>query len=199
MAVNKPKKKTALAGMPSWWKNTAAANPLDSFANALLPFMSPEDMRAVGTNLSHEKQYSSYGKAATYAPAPTTIDANTRNSYLSAQRASGALKAVEQMRAKTGKTAAQLGPGYNYLTDVIKTMQRLGSTAQGGMSRAQYQEFQQAISGLQSQAQDNYDISPYAGLANYFIDPKFSAGPLMNTRQVGNKTVFGTANKRLFI
>lgn len=184
------------SGTPNWWEAKASSNPLNAFANALLPFMSPEDMRNVATNLSTLPEYEAY-KTATYAPAPTTITAETRNRYLSAQRATQALQALDNMRQLTGKSETELGAGYAYLTNVIKTLQRLGGS-EGGMSRAQYLEFQKAIGELSAQVQDNYDVQPYASLANYFVSPTFSAGPLINTFQSGDKTYFGRQNKKLF-
>lgn len=192
----------SVPGADNWWKGVASPTSAQaSMTNALLPFMSPEDQRTVGTNLSSLSEYSSY-KNAPYPAAPSSITQEMKNKYLSSQRATGALAALENMRKITGKTEADLGPGYSFLKDAIGALQRLGGT-DGGMSRAQYLEFKNTIDILTQQAKDNYDVQPYAALAQYFLSPTISSGSLMNEQTVmspsgSTRKVFGKANKKLF-
>lgn len=184
---------------PSWYVNNKSTDLVGSFANALLPYMSPEDMRAVAGNLSGLSEYSAY-KNASFPDAPTEITPELRANYLSSDRASKALSAITNMAQLTGKSEADLGSGYSYLKDVLGTMQRLGGQNGQGMSRAQYQEFYNAVQGFKSKAQDNYDLAPYASLADYITNPTFSSGSISNTGRdaVSGKLYYAKQNKKLF-
>lgn len=185
---------------PSWWTGASAKDPLESFKNALLPFMSPEDQRVSATQLaSKNKEYASYADAP-FAPAPTKVTAAMRNQYFSAERAANALTSLNNMKAARPaayKSSAE-SAGYTYLADVLKTLQRLGSTQGEGMSRADYMEFQRAVDSMSRGIENNKDAQPYAELANYMINPGFSGGSLVNYRKVGNRTIYGSANNKLF-
>lgn len=183
---------------PTWFIDKKVSNPYGSVANAILPYLSPENQRSLGTELGRtNKDFESYGNAQ-FSPAPSSIGAQTRRQYLSSDRATQALAAVERMRTLSGKSEKQMGKGYTYLVDVIKTLQRLGGMSGSGMSRANYQELYTAVQNFTENTKLDTASAPYAQLANYFVSPTFSAGPLVNNRKIGEQVVAGSPNRKLY-
>jgi len=185
---------------PSWYVN--AADPTDqysSFLNALLPFMSPEDARQAASKLANVSTYSSYATADAFPAAPTQITPQMSAQYLSSDRATNIMDAIQNMAKLTGKSDADLGQGYQYLKNITSTMQRLGGKNGQQMSRAAKKELYGAVQGFKQQASDNYDLAPYASLADYITNPGFSAGPLSNVKndQYGNMK-YASQNKKLY-
>lgn len=204
--------------LPSWYKSVKSteaprsaelrgdmrdyATVADSMTNALLPYISTADQRVAAPKLATTSPaYASY-RDASFDPEPTRITSDTRRKYLSADRATQILNSLNNMKTTAGYTEEQLGPGYKYLTDVVNTLKRLGGTGTGGMTRAQFQEFNQTVNSLtdtyQSDNRTSDTVAPYSTLARYISSPTFSSGNLVNVRKSGTRTLAGTANSRLF-
>lgn len=205
--------------LPSWYKistpSTEAprsaelrgdmrdyATVSDSMSNALLPYISTADQRTAASKLATTSPaYSTYN-TATYDKEPARVTSDIRRKYLSSDRANQILSSLDNMKTTAGYTDEQLGPGYKYLLDVVNTLKRLGGTGSGGMTRAQFQEFNQTVSSLtdayESDNRTADTVAPYSTLARYISSPTFSGGTISNTRKVGTRTLAGTANSRLF-
>lgn len=157
-------------------------------AKSLLPYLSPEDAKA---------QAIFYGVNAPSVETPTAVTSGLRNYYLSKQRATNALGALENMRASTGK--GNLGPGYTLLRNVIRLLQTYGGDTANGMTRSAYNQFSTELNSMLSQAKGDNALSYYADLAQQFANPSFSAGALNPTTKLSTgKTVFGQSNKQLY-
>lgn len=172
---------TGTSTVPAWWINQAYTNPNEqqSFANAanaILPTLSPEDQRNLGTYLAtnFKDVFGGYSNAA-FAPIPTQLTTE-RNDYLNPQRASTALTLLDRMRQASGANESSMGKGYEFLKNALNLMNKYSTG--GPMTREQYDQFTSAVSALTSQA--GKDISAYGNLAQLFNLPSFTAGPIVS-------------------
>jgi len=199
---------------PSWWQgityqNLGSGEKGDSrryimAATALLPFMSPEDQRSMVSSIQSMTGTLS-GKGTADQPFgdilgipfdyAAGITPDMFSYYTSAARANEMLSALETMRMASKNTAAQMGPGYQYLTEIADAIRDFGGQPGDPMSRLDYQQFVSTLQPLLDRAQSDDSLSVYAGLARAIALPFLSAGPLFNVNQNGS---FGIANARLY-
>lgn len=166
---------------PAWWINSAIQNPqtedqkFANVANALLPTLAPEDQRNLASYLAtHFKDV--YGKYADtkFDAAPTEITDPIRRKFLSPGRAQSALNLLDRMKQASG--AQDMGKGYDFLRNAVGLINQFSSG--GAMTREQYAQFSNAVSGLVTGAGSG--LSAYGNLAQLFNLPKFTAGPLVS-------------------
>lgn len=167
-----------------------------TIARALLPFMSPEDARALGFTLRREEGW----KIPGIGPIPTQMGAQVRSKYMSQARAQQALGALQNINIASG---AKLGPGLGFIKEVVGLLNQYGSgPSANGMSRQAFSQFQTALGALIEQAKTSpqrNELAPYVGLANMFTEPTFSAGYMMPRQKTAAGTyVYGTPNNRLY-
>jgi hypothetical protein len=168
--------------VPAWWINQAYANPQSedqkfaNAANAILPTLSPEDARNLGSYLAtnFKDVFGGYANAD-FAPIPTQLT-RERGDYLNPQRAQAALGLLDRMRQASGVPEAGMGKGYDFLKNALTLMNKYSSG--GPMTREQYDQFTSGVSALTSQA--GKDISAYSNLAQLFNLPNFTAGPIVS-------------------
>jgi hypothetical protein len=196
-SYRKPRESKPVSSAPKPPSPPAAEFSVNRVKETLLPFLSPDDMKTVGQEISSEPEFSQY-KDMQYPSSPSRVTPEVRDQYLSSTRAESALAALENMRAATGKSAEQLGPGYAYLISVVNTLKNIGSSSSGTMNRAQFIEFKNAINSLYEQNRDNYDVNPFTEIARKFAFPSFSGGGLQSFQEIGDRIIFGKRNKRLF-
>jgi len=176
--------------VPSWWINSAITNPTTedqkfaNMANALLPTLSPEDQRTLGSYLATNFKDVFGGYANTsFSPAPTEVNADWRKSFLSPDRAKLAVTLLDKMKTASG--AQDMGAGYDFLKNAVNLMNQFNNGGQ--MTREQYQQFTNAVSALGKNAGSG--LSAYSNLAQLFNLPSFSAGPLVSNTP--NNKLFG--------
>lgn len=179
----------APGGSDEWW--TGSAKRSESFAgvaNALLPYLAPENQKLVRDYLSenYADTYGSYANVDT--PGAPIVTSEMRKNYYSSERAKNAKVALENMLAATQTSADELGPGYKFLTDVIAQLEEFGGS-NAPMSRAQYNEFSKKVDSLLKTASDNPDLQPYEPLARFFAKPTSGGSSIMDIQQ--NKKLFG--------
>jgi hypothetical protein len=169
-------------------------------ANAMLPFLSPEDQRAFAANI--DRQFK--GKGAKFGDATefgfgltSAVTPEVRTNYLSSQRAESALSALKRMRAASGFKEKEFGPGFQYLKQIVDTLRDFGSIGRA-MSRAEYTAFLGAIDPLLNEAKSGR-LGAYGGLARAFLQPFLTGGSLMNASRTQSGAVrFGAPNPKLF-
>lgn len=198
---------------PDWWEgittrgNATADQKYVMAAVALLPFMSPEDQRSMLSSINQmieagptagvpKNQESPFGDILSIPfEYGSTVTPDMYSYYTSAERANEMLAALDTMLQSTRYSEAQMGPGYQFLTEVADALRDFGGQSGAPMSRQQYQQFVSTIEPLLAQAQGNEDLSMYAGLARAIALPFLSAGPLYGVTDSGT---FGLRNTRLF-
>jgi hypothetical protein len=180
---------------PSWFKpNTKGSTDLGSLQNALLPYLGYEGQISAAANLATGDP-TNFG---TYQPSsitpPSRITPEMKKQFLSIERADRALAALNRMQSVAGISATS--PGYKYLYDTVSTLKKHGGPGRA-MSRSQYLNFTSAINALRN-SQAASDAEGAATVAGYFSTPTTSAGDIMPVRTSNGRTIFGTANRRLF-
>lgn len=160
---------------PSWWISNAYVNPtaeqaFANAANAILPDLSPEDQRQLGTYLATNFRdvYGGYANAP-FSPIPFDLT-NQRETYFDPQRARAALERLDRVQQVSG---GEMGRGYDYLRQALNMLNRYSTTGQP-MTREQYELFANAVRDMTSMA--GSDISAYSNLAQMFNLPGFTAG-----------------------
>lgn len=153
---------------------------------AMAPYLSPEDRRT---------QSALYGLGLATEPAPAEITGGIRNSFLSRERAQSALTALQNMNAES---RTQMGPGYDFLVNVIGLLNEFGGQGGEGMSRDAYTRFNYAVQDLLANASRASVSSSVVDLAGMFALPGFSAGSLVPHRRTGSSVQYGEADKNLY-
>ncbi len=194
--------------MPAWYKDlglTASTNSLSfaRLANAMLPFFSAQDQQSVAVFLNAQDPKNIFKDYSGNIPSQgaETATEETRPRFLSSERARAAISYLESLRQKSKLTAEQMGPGYKFIMQALGILQGLGANATAGeqnMTRAEYESLQSQLAALNSQAQNDRTLAPYAELATKFINPTL-INELNPTTVVGSSTVYGKASKKLFV
>lgn len=160
---------------------------------ALLPYMSPEDARALSSF------YNLPPRGAATAPIPVGgVPTAVQRYYLSQGRATSAMNAVRAMGARL-EPGQRGSPGMTFLTRAISLLgQYGGANAANGMTRQQFTEFNTAVDNLFDLAKGQANVAPFARLASTFLRPSFSAAPLVDSTVRNGRPVFGVANPGMY-
>lgn len=188
-------------GAPSWWKGRVMAehNPEHIYANlmnSLIPFMSPEDQRSAASNLSRllPDAFGDYDLEKLPAFTPPVLDTTLRNQMLSAGRAQAALDTLSKVAQATGKSEAELGPGYSFLRDVAATVKQFGGSGSEPMLKQQQLQLQAALDPLFAEAK-NENVAAFGPLARMLAQPFYSSGQLFTGgRSKSGQPFFGLPN-----
>lgn len=172
-----------------------------NLANSLLPYFSTQDQLAVKAFLNTQDPTGVYKDyLGTTSSEPPAIRAEDARGFMSAERAKNALAKLDSMRTAAGLTEEQLGSGYKYIKQAISLLANLGvnsATGEQGMTRAEFENMQAQLAALNSQAQSDKTLAPYAELATKFINPTL-IGTLYPTSTSNGRTSYGQSNKKLF-
>jgi len=196
-----------LEGAPSWWKGMLPSQwtPETEFAamvNALMPYLTIEDQRAMGSSLSRlfPDAFGSYSPEKTaYPTPPSSIKAEREYYFQSQQRATDLLGALDKMKAASGQDEKKFGPGYQYLRQLATTVKEFGAkVGQSQMSRRQYINMYSALDPLLAETKGEA-LSAYGEIARALTQPFMGAGKLINVYkdQSGN-WIFGKPNTGWF-
>lgn len=192
-------------GAPAWWQGMVPSQvrPDTEYAtliNALIPYMSPEDQYTAATNLARlfPDGFGAYSAEKLNIIPPPEVTTALRQQYSNAERASGALTALNNMRTALGRPETDLGPGFKFLSDLATTMQKFGGQAGSPQSRQQFLQGQAALDPLLAETKGEM-LSAYGPTARMLAQPFFSAGPLTTASkdQATGKLRFGSVNPRL--
>lgn len=200
--------KYQLPGSPEFWKGMMPSQwtPETEFAamsNALMPYLSPEDQRSLGSNLARlfPDAFGNYSpeKAAYPEPQAPGIAPATSTYFQSAQRAADVLSALDKMKEVSGQDESKFGPGYQYLRHLADTMKDFGApTGAQNMSRRQMVNLFGALDPLLAEGKGQ-QLGAYEGLAKSLTQPFFTAAQLLNVgKDESGNWVFGKANKSWF-
>jgi len=199
--------KYSLDNAPGWWKGMmpsrwTAETEFAAMANALLPYMSAEDQRALGSTLSRlfPDAFSSYSPEQTDYPTPVTAIPETQQTYFqSQQRADEILSALNKMKEASGQDESKFGPGYQYLRHLAQTMKDFGApTGAKNMSRRQIINLYGALDPLLAETKGE-QLGAYGEVARSLTQPFFSAAGLLEvSKDESGKWTFGKANKSWF-
>jgi hypothetical protein len=122
------------------------------------------------------------------------------NWFLSDNRASEVLSALDNMEAATGTTGEKRGKGSAWLRSVAGVMRDFGGGGDTNSLTGTQREQQQAQWGaLSKEAQGNQDLAPFAAIARMLMSPFFSEetfNPSAATPTGG--MAFGQRNPTLF-
>jgi len=173
------------SGAPSWWlgKTTADRTPQAQYnmiANALIPFMSPEDRAAVANNLyrSNQADFAEYGNIAT-PKASYQVTTPERDYYTSADRARQATETLNRLRTSTGATVTDLGPGFAYLQRVVDLLNKYGGDPNEGTAPPIPGRRTELVRDPVTGALTTVNIDPNPYPAGNYVAP----GPRRQTRQ----------------
>lgn len=202
---------------PEWWQGltpsrVSGTTAYLSMMNAMIPYMSPEDQLTTLNYLSLAYPDSDIGKA--YAPAaavetnniPTEISSATSQYFTSAERAAQAKQALETLvssiSSKSGKREAavkkSLGAGYEYLTNVLNTIEKFSGAGNGeNQTRAQYEQLASQLEPILALG-DTDKYSAYKSLAQQIAAPYFSAGSVTPTSKVNGEVRYGASNPKFY-
>lgn len=199
--------KYQLPGSPEYWRGMMPSQwtpetELAAMSNALMPYLSPEDQRALGSNLSRmfPDAFGSYSSEKTQFPQPaTSLTPPTSSYFQSAQRATDILSALDKMKEASGQEESKFGPGYQYLRQLASTMKDFGAVAGAqNMSRRQMVNLFGALDPLLAESKGQ-QLGAYEGLAKSMTQPFFTAAQLLNVgKDESGNWVFGKANKSWF-
>lgn len=197
-----------LSGAPSWWKGMMPSQwtPESEFAamaNAMIPYLSPEDQRQLGSSLSRlfPDAFGSYSAEKTeFGLPPQTISPQNKFYFTSQQRGSDMLNALSKMQQASGKSESDMGPGYQYLRQLAQTLVDYGGRSKDArsMSRREQMMYYGAIDPLLAETQGE-QLGAYGEIARAVTQPFFSAGNLVNVSKGENgEWIFGKANTKWF-
>jgi len=181
----------------NWWKNLTyqgggEGEILASSVNALLPTFAEDDAVNVAKWLGDNfKDFEGY-KGATAEKSDKSASMY-RNEMFSKARAKNALSNLESMRAASGRTESDMGPGYAFLKKTIALLDKYGSDGQNGMSRSSFSSMQNEFNALLSGVDDTY-----AEIGRSFLNPTQDSNPLMQSITAGGRNTFGIPNTKLF-
>jgi hypothetical protein len=160
-------------------------------ANAMIPYMSPEDQARIANQL-----YAVWGKGLeSYAPSSVTggtpwEDRDTAfmtgqampdtSYFMGTQRASDALATLNDLLSKeAGGDLNKLGSGYRWLQDVLG-----GITESGGSTRQNYMQMLSNVDPLLASAKSG-DLAAFGPLGESLVKPYFTNFGLRPTTQAG--------------
>ena len=191
--------------VPAWWKpwvptDRAVMDQPDVawtvMANALIPYLSPEDQARVANQL-----YTIWGKDLTpYSPESVTggdaweerdfafMEGRKQDTsyFMGSQRSQDAIQTLSNLIAsEAGGDASKLGSGYRWLQDVLGGVTSTG----GGKTRQSYMEMLSNVDPLLATARSG-ELGAYGPLGQSLTQPYFSNFNLRPTTQAGT---FGRA------
>lgn len=196
-----------LANAPTWWRGMTASQltPETEFAtimNTLIPYLSTEDQRQFASSLSRlfPDAFGGYSPEKTNLGDPTsTITDEQQKYFLSQKRAQDILGAMDKMKAATGKSDKDFGPGYEYVRQLAATMNDFG--AREGYSqptRAQQIKLYSAFDPMIAETQGE-KLGAYGEVARSLAQPFFGAGSLIPvSKDQSGKWTFGETNKKWY-
>lgn len=193
-------------GAPEWWRalkpdNLNPISEYQTFANLLLPFLSPEDQLTTATNLyqSDPDQFSFYNpETLDRAGVPSEITPDIRRSFFSGDRAQKALGAFDELLRVSGKTGEDFGPGYNYLRGLADTLQDFKLTSGASqLTETQQGSLLSALDPMLAQTQ-NKNLGAFGAISRSFVNPFFSAGSLTGKVRSKFGDVIQPPNPRYF-
>lgn len=208
-----------VAGADSFWKGltpnkVTKQTRFYAMLNALIPFLSPEDRRSIGTTLSRygynyededgkhfAEPFSKLDPTkTTYGAPPSDLTTEDRKYYTGAERARQARLTLERMAAsmgiKTDSQSQKLGPGYIYLKQVAKTLEDFGAHGTDGQTRRQHLQLLGQLDTLLKEGQGE-ELAEYGSIASRLASPFFSARQLVPVQQADGTYRFGTYNKNI--
>jgi hypothetical protein len=170
--------------------------------NALIPYLSVEDQRSIGSSLSRlfPDAFGSYSpEKTTYPTPPTSIKPEQEFYFQSQQRANDLLTALDKMRAASGKEESKFGPGYQYLRQLATAMRDFGAKpGESQMTRGSLVRFYSAVDPLLSETKGE-QLGAYGEIARAITQPFFGANKLVNVfKDESGNWVFGKANTGWF-
>lgn len=119
-----------------------------------------------------------------------------KNYYMSGDRAREARRALSSMREATvGGNRDKLGPGYEWLQNVLGAIEARGATGGERTNRRSQLAIKGAVDPFLNQAKGG-SLAPYGGLGQMLVSPFFSAGQLSPMAQSGGRPIFGAPNQR---
>ncbi len=185
--------------LPDWYKaNVITGDIVSDSANALLPQLSQSDMATTATWLAGQNEKYSPYKDVNFPVAPNVFTPSERANFLSKDRAQQALTALKNMQVASGKTAAQLGAGYDFLTRAVQLLDKYGGVAGAPMSRADFNAFTTVANNLLNQAKTDSNLANYGSIAQTFLFPGGASG-LSNTHlSATGEKLSGKQNAELF-
>ncbi len=193
-------KSYSVAGAPQWWRGRVpsafnAKTAYASIANAILPYLSPEDQRSVATNLAlNYTQFAGYNPTdqVSFGAPPAKLESAVRQAMTSAQRAEGILSALTKMQ-KTSK--AKPGAGMKFLQQVATVMRDYGGRGNNNQTRRQQMEMMGALDPL-VQGASTGKTAPYTNLAQMMAKPYFTGGNVVPvSKDQTGKWTFGQYNQ----
>ena len=196
-----------LSNAPTWWRGMTASQltPETEFAtimNTLIPYLSTEDQRQFASSLSRlfPDAFGGYSPEKANLGDPTsTITDEQQKYFLSQKRAQDMLGALDKMKAATGKSDKDFGPGYEYVRQLAATMNDFG--AREGYSqptRAQQIKLYSAFDPMIAETQGE-KLGAYGEVARSLAQPFFGAGSLIPvSKDQSGKWTFGETNKKWY-
>lgn len=198
--------KYTVPGAPTWWRGLMPSQwtPETEFAsivNSLIPFLSPEDQRQMGSYLSRlfPEGFNIYNpERVQYTFPQEEVTSADRQRFLSAQHAQRTLEALDKVKAASGKEEKDLGPGYKYVRQIAQAMKDFGGTSEGVQTRRQTRDLFSTLDPLLAESKGEA-LGAYGEIARAMTQPFFSAGRLVDVArdEQGNWT-FGRANRKWF-
>lgn len=196
-------KSYSIAGAPQWWRGKVpssfnAKTAYAAVANAIMPYLSPEDQRTVAANLAmnFQGQFGGYNPqtGVQFSKPPGEMTSAIRGTFSSAERAQGILSSLEKMQ-KTSK--AKPGAGMKFLQQVATIMRDYGGKGGDFQTRRQQMQMMAALDPL-VQGANQGSTAPYVNLANMMAKPYFTAGNVIPvSKDQSGKWVFGQYNPDL--
>jgi hypothetical protein len=163
--------------------------------------MSGEDQRQLGSSLSrlYPDAFGSYSPETTQYGTTPELTPGITHYFQSKKRAGDILTALDKMKEVSGQDESKLGPGYQYLRQLAKTMQDFGADEDDlRMSRRQIKQLYGALDPLLSETQGE-QLGAYNQVARGLAQPFFTAATLMGVQKDSSGNwVFGSPNKSWF-
>ena len=180
----------------AWWngqvyKGGGESEILASTANSLIPYLASGEQQSIAKWVG--ENFSDFSAYKTASIANTNVSSETRNNFFSKERAAQAASALENMAKASGRSTADLGPGYAFLSKAIGLLDKYGGTVGNGMSRASYAKMQEEFNAMTAGAD-----SSYVELGRAFLNPSSGGNPLMTSSISNGRTTSGAPNARLF-
>lgn len=198
---------SGVGAKPDWWKamKPSAVNDATEFLaslNMMIPFLSPEDQKAVASNI-YTQDAKNFGhlnpEKIQFLVSDPNLPTQTRRLFTDALRAQQAMAALTSLAGAVGKKDEELGLGYRYLRSILNLGNQFGgNSAQGsGQTRQQYINMMSALDPLVAQAKTP-QLAPYESLVKMLTTPFFTNGSLVPlSKDANGRVIFGTPNKGL--
>jgi hypothetical protein len=187
------------AGAPKWWRGLTpnrltAESRYTALANAMIPFLSPEDRRATAQTLGRMEPVRKYYDNPAYGRVPSEVTSQMRQQYTSAERAKQVLEMLNKLRHASGKSTKEWGAGYQYLQQAARVLRDFGGRNGDGQTRRKQMNAAGALDPLLNSAKSGA-LAPYGALVQSLARPYFSAGMIAPSNKTkSGTTVYGSYN-----